>query len=71
MTLILYSLYGALCSIPPLIHVGIFEPIGSAIFPIQPLLSICEATRHAALAFWRVGTVEEGNVLIADISEPI
>lgn len=46
------------------------EPVGSAVFAVEPLLAVREAARHAAFAFGRVGTIEEGDVLVADVAEP-
>ncbi len=43
----------------------------STILLVQPFLAIGEASRNAAFAFRTVGTVEEGDVLVADVLEPI
>ena len=37
---------------------------------MQPCFAVCELTRHTPFAFWRVGTIEVRDVLIADIPEP-
>jgi hypothetical protein len=51
-------------------HANVLEPIRSAILLHQPRLSVCEPSCHAAFAFRAVGTVEVGDMLIADVSEP-
>lgn len=33
-------------------HANVFEPIGTAIFPVKPLLTICEASGNATSALW-------------------
>lgn len=53
------------------VHVSILEPVRPTIFLMQPGLSISEAALDTALTFWRVRAVEEGNVLVADIAEPV
>lgn len=53
-----------------LAHADVLEPVGSAVFPVEPGLAIGETAGNAALALGGVGTVEEGNVLIANIAEP-
>lgn len=52
-------------------HANIFEPIGTAIFPIQPLFAISEASSNATPALWRIRAVEEGDMLVSDILEPM
>ena len=47
------------------------EPIGSTIFFIEKFFSICESAFDATVAFWGVGAIEVGNVLIADVAEPV
>jgi hypothetical protein len=54
-----------------LAHTYELEPIRSAIFPVQPLFAVCQSSSYTASALWRVGTVEEGDVLVTDIPEPI
>lgn len=49
----------------------VLEPVGSAIFSVQPCLAIGEAALRAPSALWRVGAVEEWDVLVADIFEPV
>jgi hypothetical protein len=49
---------------------NVFEPVGSAVFPVQPRLAISEAALDATTALWRVGAVEERNVLVSDVLEP-
>jgi len=53
-----------------LIHSNVLEPIGPAVFLQQELLAIGEAARYAALALGIVRAVPEGDVAVADISEP-
>lgn len=50
---------------------NILEPVWSAILPVEPGLAVCEAASDAALAFRRVWAVEEGNVLVSYILEPV
>jgi hypothetical protein len=52
-------------------HAHIFKPVRSAILLHQPRLSISESCRHATFTFRAIGTVEIGNVLVADVSEPV
>jgi hypothetical protein len=54
-----------------LAHAYELEPIWSTIFLIQPLFAICKASSYTASAFHRVRTIEERNVLITDVPEPI
>jgi hypothetical protein len=49
---------------------NVFEPVGSAVFPVQPCLAIGEAALYAATTLWRVRAVEEWNVLVSDVLEP-
>ena len=49
---------------------NVLEPVGSAVFPVQPCLAIGEAALDAATALWRVRAVEEWNVLVSDVLEP-
>ena len=53
-----------------LAHADVLEPVGSAVFPVEPGLAIGETAGDATLALGRVGAVEEGNMLIANIAEP-
>lgn len=55
---------------PGLVHVRELKPVWPAVLLVQPRLSVGEATRDTALAFWRVGAVEEGNVLVSYVAEP-
>jgi hypothetical protein len=70
------SFRGSVCSGRGLLFGGrplvanIFEPVGSAVFSVQPRLAIGEASLDAATALWRVGAVEERNVLVSDVLEP-
>lgn len=57
-------------SVTSLAHADVLEPVGSAVFPVEPGLAIGETAGNAALALGRVGAVEEGNMLIANIAEP-
>ena len=49
----------------------ILEPVGSAVLLVEPGLTVGEAALDAALALVGVGAVEEGDVLVADIAEPV
>ena len=55
---------------PRLALAGNLEPVGPAVFSVEPGLAVSEAARHTALALGRVGAVEEWNVLVANITEP-
>jgi hypothetical protein len=63
-------LCGSICGLwrPFIAHV--LEPVRAAILAVQPSLSVSEAALGAALAFRRVGAIEERNVLVANILEP-
>lgn len=50
---------------------SILEPVGPAVFAMEECFAIGKATRHAALAFRRVGAVEEGDMLIPNVAEPV
>lgn len=52
-------------------HTSIFEPVGTAIFSVKERLTIRQSASNTALAFGRVGAVEEGDVLVANITEPV
>lgn len=51
-------------------HTDELEPIGTAILLEEEFLAVGEAARSAPLAFGRVGAVEIGYVLVADVAEP-
>lgn len=51
-------------------HTDELEPIGATVLLEEELLAVGEAARLAALAFGRVGAVEVGDVLVADVAEP-
>ena len=50
---------------------SVLEPVRPAVFLVQPGLAVSKATLNTALTFWRVGAVEEGDVLVTDIAEPV
>lgn len=52
-------------------HSHIFKPVWSTILLVQPSLAICEPARNTTLALRRIGAIEERNMLIPNISEPI
>jgi hypothetical protein len=54
-----------------LVHADILEPVRTAVLLVQPGLAVGETARHASLALVRVGAVEEGDVLVSDIAEPV
>ena len=51
-------------------HAGVLEPVGPAVFLVEEGLAVGEAAGHAALALGRIGAVEEGDVLVANVAEP-
>lgn len=51
-------------------HTDELEPIGTTIFLEEESLAVGEAARSAAGALGRVGAVEIGYVLVADVAEP-
>lgn len=46
------------------------EPVWPTVVVMQPCLTIRETSRGTAMAFRRIGAVEEWRVLIAYISKP-
>ncbi len=54
----------------PLTHAHVFEPVRPAVFLVKEVLPIGEGTRHASFAFIRLGAVEVGNMLVANVAEP-
>jgi hypothetical protein len=54
-----------------LIHTRVLEPVGSTVFLLKPRFSIGEATRDTTLTLWRIWAVEEGNMLVPNVSEPV
>lgn len=52
------------------VHANVLEPEWAAVFAVEPLFAVGEAAGFAAGAFGVVGTVEEGDVLVADVAEP-
>lgn len=54
-----------------LVHANILEPQRSTVLSIEPLLAVCKAACDASLTFGTVGAIEEGNVLVADVPEPM
>jgi hypothetical protein len=57
-------------STPFLIHASILEPQRPTVFLVQPCLSVREAACDAAVTLRVVWAVEEGDMLVSDISEP-
>lgn len=53
------------------IHADVLEPVRPTVFPVQPRLARSKLTGNTALALGRVGTVEEWNMLVADVTEPV
>ncbi len=49
----------------------IFKPIGPAILFVEEILAVGEEALLASRAFGRVGAVEVGDVLVADVAEPV
>ena len=47
------------------------EPVRSTIFFVEELFSVGEAALDAAVAFGGVGAIEVGDVLVADVAEPV
>lgn len=54
-----------------LVHANILEPQRPAILTPKKTLAVSEAASHTARALRIVWTVEEGNVLVADVTEPV
>jgi len=54
----------------PSVHADILEPQGPAVFFVEEGLAVGEAASDATGAFGIVGAVEEGDVLVADVTEP-
>lgn len=52
-------------------HAHVLEPIRSAVLLIKEGFAVGKATGGAALALRRVGAVEERDVLVANIAEPV
>jgi hypothetical protein len=52
------------------IHANVLEPQGPTVFAVQKLLSVGEPSSNAARALRAGGTIEEGYVLVANVSEP-
>lgn len=52
-------------------HAVHLEPVRPAVLTVKPLLTVGEASSDATLALGRVGAVEEWDVLISDVTEPI
>lgn len=53
------------------VHADVLEPVRPAIFPVQPRLALGEATGDTALTLGRVRAVEEWNMLVANVTEPV
>ena len=68
---LLYHTTGQPAQIPHSTHTHILKPVGPAVLLVQPCLAVGEAAGDAALALGGVGAVEVGDVLVADIAEPI
>jgi hypothetical protein len=51
-------------------HADMLEPDRPAVLTIQPRLSIRKPARRTATALGRIGAIEEGDMLVADITEP-
>lgn len=49
---------------------NVLEPVGSAILFLQPWLAGVELAGRAASALGRVGAVEVGDVVVANVAEP-
>lgn len=52
-------------------HANVFEPVRTTVLPVEKFLAFSEAASNATPALWRVWTVEERNMLITDILEPM
>jgi hypothetical protein len=53
------------------VHADVAEPQWPAIFAVQPPLAVCKASSDTTRALRVVRTVEEGNMLVADVTEPM
>jgi hypothetical protein len=51
-------------------HANILEPVRPAVLHVEEGFAVGEQAGLAALTLGRIGAVEEGDVLIADIAEP-
>ncbi len=54
-----------------LVHANVLKPQWPAVLTVKKLFAIGELTCDTALAFWIIGAIEEGNVLVADVAEPV
>jgi hypothetical protein len=54
-----------------LTQADIAEPVGPTVLLAEEVFALVHLANPAALALGRVGTVEEGDVLIANIPEPV
>lgn len=52
-------------------HAGVFEPNRTAVVLAQPIFAIGKATDLTSFAFGRIRAVEEGNMLVTDVPEPM
>lgn len=53
------------------VHARMLEPHVAAVLGIQPVLAVGEAAGLAARALVVVGAVDEGDVLVANVAEPM
>ena len=53
------------------VHTNVLEPQRPTVLPVQPLLAVGEAACGAPLALGVVGAVEKGDMLVANVAEPV
>jgi hypothetical protein len=51
-------------------HPNVLEVVRSTIIPLEEGLAVVEFAGHATFTLGRVGAVEEGDVLVANVPEP-
>jgi len=56
---------------PTSAHADVLEPVGPAVLLVEEGFAVRKSARDAALALSRVGAVEEGDVLVSDVAEPV
>lgn len=66
----MHQLSGPTQPVIRLAHTDELEPIRPAVLLVEPGLTVSEPSRHAAFALGRVRTVEEGDMLVANVAEP-
>lgn len=52
------------------VHTGIFKPDVAAVLRVEPVLTVGEAARLAAGTLSVVRAIEEGDVLVSNVTKP-